>query len=257
MLRLAPTRHFEMVSYSEIPKPDFKIAVLGASGVGKTSLVKSFFREQFAEQHIPTVDDYFGHTVSMDGNRMSLCIVDTSGTYSFPAMRRLAINFCDAYIVVYSVDDPSSFTEAVEILDEVYRLKKSQQGERTIPVCFVANKLDISDEERRITGRQGQDEINSWTGLKGEYLEISARLGFRTERVFFGLLKQMMTTKEKRQLAKRTKYRLQKKMKYVPGYLKKVKNLWSSNGQTTDVKYQKHDAITSHLRASSKNGGTP
>ena len=247
-----------MVTYSEIPKPDFKIAVLGASGVGKTSLVKSFFREQFAEQHIPTVDDYFGHTVSMDGNRMSLCIVDTSGTYSFPAMRRLAINFCDAYIVVYSVDDPSSFTEAVEILDEVYRLKKSQQGERTIPVCLVANKLDISDEERRITGRQGQDEINSWTGLKGEYLEISARLGFSYGACFFSdYWSRWWQQKKKRQLAKRTKYRLQKKMKYVPGYLKKVKNLWSSNGQTTDVKYQKHDAITSHLRASSKNGSSP
>lgn len=202
-----------MVTYFAIPKADFKIAVLGASGVGKTALVKSFFRQQFAEQHIPTVDDYFIHTVLMNGHMLSLCIVDTSGTYSFPAMRRLAVSYCDAFIVVYSIDDPSSFTKAIEYLDEIHRLKKTQLEEKAIPVCFAANKLDLGDEERRITGQQGQDEINNRTDLNGEYLEISARLGFRTQRAFFGILKQMMTSKDQKRLAKRTRKRIQKKVK--------------------------------------------
>ena len=212
-----------MVTCMVNPKADFKIAVLGASGVGKTSLVKSFFREQFAEQHTPTVDDYFCLTVTMDGKKLSLCIVDTSGTYSFPAMRRLAITCCDAFIVVYSVDDPSSFTEAVDILDTIYRLKKSQPGEKlTTPVCLAANKFDLGEVERRITSQQGQDEINTWTDLAVEYLEISARLGFRTERAFFGILKQLIISKETKKVRKRTKHRSHKNTNNVSGYLKKL-----------------------------------
>lgn len=42
-----------------------------------------------------------------------------TGTYQFPAMRRLAINSGDAFILVYSVDDPQSFDDLEQLRETI------------------------------------------------------------------------------------------------------------------------------------------
>lgn len=56
-------------------------------------------------------------------NELRRALLNTrAGTYQFPAMRKLAINSGDAFILVYSVDDPQSFDDLEQlrrtILDE-------------------------------------------------------------------------------------------------------------------------------------------
>lgn len=56
-----------------------------------------------------TVEELHRGEYDMNGMHLTLDILDTSGSLCFPAMRKLAIDNGDAFVLVYSVDSESSF----------------------------------------------------------------------------------------------------------------------------------------------------
>ena len=83
--------------------------VLGSARVGKSSLVGQFWYAAFSPRYRPTVDDI--HAVELDignGINVRLDILDTGGSYAFPAMRSLAIQGADGFILVCAADDADS-----------------------------------------------------------------------------------------------------------------------------------------------------
>lgn len=173
---------------------DHKIAVMGASRVGKTSLLRAFFEQPFVTEHKPTVDDYYVHGMKLDGVYYNVCIADTSGTYSFPVMRRFAISHCRGFIVMYSINDISSFQTAIERLDEIIELLASRY--RRVPVLLVANKLDCNDE-RKISAHEAKDELHIRPQLLSVYTEVSSKTGVGVEGIFQSLINMMQAVKDR------------------------------------------------------------
>lgn len=195
------TKNDDLVS---LPTYTFKICILGAAGVGKTCLVKSFFGNEFVQKHIPTVDDYYVHAISLDGQAYhTTCIIDTSGTYRFPAMQRLAIESSQGFLVLYSLDDVESFHEAIRMLDHIAALKSG--CENKIMVNLVATKLDINCSKRQVSAEMALTEINRRTWINGDYIEVSSKSEFRVSYAFHSLLSNMISecqSKEKKKARK-------------------------------------------------------
>jgi Ras family. len=56
-----------------------------------------------------------------DGAQLTLDILDTSGAYQFPAMRELSISTADAFVLVYAVDDASTWDVVKDLREQVMK----------------------------------------------------------------------------------------------------------------------------------------
>lgn len=49
-----------------------KVVVMGAGGVGKTSIIVQFMEGFFSSTYKPTVEDYYRHTIQLPGENYSV-----------------------------------------------------------------------------------------------------------------------------------------------------------------------------------------
>ncbi|XP_022257047.1 ras-related protein Rap-2a-like [Limulus polyphemus] len=161
-----------------------KLVVLGAGGVGKTSLVVQYLEGFFSSSYKPTVEDCYRHTIQMpDGIFHTVEILDTAGSHHFPAMRELSIRSGRGFVIVFSVDDKQSFHEVTELWNLITKLRGSQ-----VPVILVGNKSDLN-KERKVSEAEAQ-EIAKDVMNNCRYIETSAKYNVNVSQLFVQLLLQ-------------------------------------------------------------------
>lgn len=159
---------------------DYRVAVFGAGGVGKSSLVLRFVRGTFRETYIPTIEDTYRQVISCNKNVCTLQITDTTGSHQFPAMQRLSISKGHAFILVYSITSRQSLEE----LRPIYEIICETKGDvDSIPVMLVGNKCD--DPNREVSIQQGMEQAKAWNCA---FLETSAKTNYNVKELFQDLL---------------------------------------------------------------------
>ncbi|CAL8331045.1 unnamed protein product [Lota lota] len=159
-----------------------RLVMLGAAGVGKSALIKRFLHDHFETKYTRTVEEL--HTLqydTADSGKVRLEILDTSGSYSFPAMRELNIKHSDAFALVYAVDDLESFQEVGRLHEEILTLKKNAL------ITVVGNKADLTENEGRVLFAA---DIMPMVGKEWDssFVEASSLTGINTVGVFLALL---------------------------------------------------------------------
>ena len=97
-----------------------RIVVMGAAKVGKSSIVHQFLYDRFTPKYRKTIEDLHVAEYNLStGASLTLEILDTTGSYEFPAMRALSISNANAFILVYSVGDLESWRRVHELRYEV------------------------------------------------------------------------------------------------------------------------------------------
>ncbi|KAH3761121.1 Ras GTPase [Pelomyxa schiedti] len=160
-----------------------KIVVLGAGGVGKSSIVIQYIQSHFIEEYDPTIEDSYRKQVVVDGSTVMLDILDTAGQEEFSAIRDQYIRTGMGFIVVYAVNSPSSFDEAPTFHEQILRIKDTDQ----VPCVIVGNKIDL-ESERKITTAQGTELAKK---LNAPFFESSAKTRINIEETFTELSRQI------------------------------------------------------------------
>ena len=118
---------------------------MGASKVGKSAIITQFLYNTFTPKYKRTVEDMHRADFDVSGIQLTLDILDTSGSHEFPAMRDLHIQSADAFILVYDVNDESTFTELEALRQQII----DKKGEN-VPIVVVGNKIDLVDGIKQV-----------------------------------------------------------------------------------------------------------
>ncbi|EDW65885.1 ras-related protein Rap-2b [Drosophila novamexicana] len=168
-----------------------KIVVMGAAKVGKTSIITQFLYNTFTTKYKRTIEEMHQGNFSIAGVSLTLDILDTAGSYEFPAMRALSISSADAFILVYDVTDASTFEEVRAIRDQIHETKATT----AVPIVVVGNKVDLLAEDGELREVEyATTESVVTVDWENGFVEASAANNDNITQVFKELLAQAKIT---------------------------------------------------------------
>ncbi|CAH8468744.1 unnamed protein product [Dicrocoelium dendriticum] len=168
-----------------------RVLFLGSAKVGKTSIIRRFLYNAFDPNYTPTVEDTHSQKYIVHDNVVPLLVIDTAGSYYFPAMLRLCIAQANAFVIVFSHDNAASLEQAGHLLNLIksQRLDNNSIPSMTAcsahepndevhtppPITVVCNKSDLPPSDSQVSVSATMDWLTS-NGLKpSQFVYASAK----------------------------------------------------------------------------------
>ncbi|EAY17425.1 Ras family protein [Trichomonas vaginalis G3] len=166
---------------SKLPEANYKIVVVGSSGVGKTSIVQRLVDGIYSEEKQSTVGvEFKTFTITTDSEVAKFSIWDTAGQERFRSVSKAYFRGAAGGILTFALDNQQSFQELDGWLNDLQSLATPNAV-----ILLIGNKLDCN-EGRQITTQEAMDYAQRH-GL--EYLETSAKDGTNVNEAFVRLAK--------------------------------------------------------------------
>ena len=184
----------EILKDSQISQSDnfinFKIIIIGDSGVGQSSLLKRAVQNRFDESYQATIGfEFLLMHYKINELKFKLQIWDTCGQEMYRSLVQGFYRNTSLAIIVYDVNNPKSF-EGLEVWLKDLR----QQTEQEIPIFIVGNK---SDMEKKVPTEDAK--IFSTSNRTKYFAECSARSGYNVKEIFNEAAKQLYESYKKYQ----------------------------------------------------------
>jgi small GTP-binding protein len=154
----------------------FKIVVLGDNSAGKTAFTRNICKNIFGTDTKLTIGvDFFAKQMTVIDSQIKLMLWDIVGEQRFRSLTPYYCTGANAAIIMYDVDNPSSFDHISDWAD-VVRSRRDN-----VPIVLIGSKL--SSEESRSVPRQAgfsaAERFNFST-----YEEICLETGENVDHVF-------------------------------------------------------------------------
>jgi GTPase KRas protein len=128
-------------------REEFKIAVIGAGGAGKSALTIQLIQHDFIKDFDPTIEDSYYLPLSLTDNLVDktvyLEILDTAGQEEFRALRASYMRSCFGFYIVTDCTDAKSLETIKDYVDEILRIRNTDQFP---PAVLVINKIDLKKD---------------------------------------------------------------------------------------------------------------
>jgi small GTP-binding protein len=155
-----------------------KICLVGATGVGKTSLVTRYVRSVFQERYLTTIGVTIDrHDVRYDGRTTQLVIWDLSGEDEFQTVQLAYLRGAAGYVLVTDGTRP----ETIETARSLEARVRAAMG--PMPFVVALNKADLAATWGLRSGDVERLQAGGWILQR-----TSARTGVGVDEMFDGLV---------------------------------------------------------------------
>jgi small GTP-binding protein len=166
-----------------------RIVVVGSGGVGKSSLTLQFMYNDFVVEYEPTKADSYRKDLSIDGDHISLDIMDTAGQEEYVNVRDNYLRAGDGFLCVFSLTERDSFRATRDLREQILRVKSNQPD---IPMILIGNKTDLT-AQRQVSEEEALALALDWNC---KYMETSAKTRLNVENAFYDIARHVMKVKK-------------------------------------------------------------
>ncbi len=178
----------------------FKVVLLGAPAVGKTSLVLRFVENKFKDEYITTLGaDFLIKEIVFEKVKIKvkLLLWDIGGQERWKSIRPTYLTGADGAIIAFDLTRQRTFEEIPRWIED---LRTYCLTDEKVPYVLVGNKHDLESLELR---EVDQEMINEYLRQNTtHYFSTSAKTGENVERMFqiatFEILKRKAELERKR-----------------------------------------------------------
>lgn len=163
-----------------------KVCMIGASGVGKTSLVAKFVHSIFSDKYLTTVGVKIDKkTVRVGEQEVMLMLWDLAGDDDFQRLQTSYLRGTSGYLLVADGTRRVTFEQALEIQTRVAEAVPSA------PFIFALNKADLAPQWEVTAADMEKLSAQGW-----QLLKTSAKEGAGVEEAFADLARKMTAPNE-------------------------------------------------------------
>ena len=174
----------QILTESQISQSDkfinFKLIIIGDSGVGKSSLLKRAVKNTFDENYKETIGfEFLLMHFKVNDLKIKLQIWDTCGQELYRSLVQGFYNNSSLAIIVYNINNKQTFENLNIWLEDL----KKHLTEDT-PVFIIGNKNDL---ERKVSEEEAIKFKNENNIIY--FAECSAKSGYNVKEIFFEVVK--------------------------------------------------------------------
>ena len=165
----------------ESEENNFKIVLVGESGVGKTSIISQFVDQIFEDDlQTSTGGSFSSKTLTFNnGKTIKLEIWDTAGQERYRALTKIFYKNALAAVLVYDITRKQSFEE----LKNYWINQIKESAPENIILAIAANKSDLLDREQ-----VNEDEARNFAKENNAlFYETSAKNSIGVNELFIGI----------------------------------------------------------------------
>ena len=160
---------------------DKKICMMGAPGVGKTSLVRRFVDSVFSEKYLSTIGAKIDRkTVAVDDDLLNLMLWDLQGEERYEWVRLQYLRGASGYILVADGTRPETLETAIGLQENAANRALG------LPFILCLNKADLWGQWAISATQQEWLKERGWS-----VLQTSAQSGDSVETAFLTLTEKM------------------------------------------------------------------
>ncbi|HWR17489.1 MAG TPA: Rab family GTPase [Terriglobales bacterium] len=159
-----------------------KICMVGAFGVGKTSLVSRFVHSIFSEKYQTTVGVKIDKKqLTIDGEEVTLVLWDLAGEDALTTVKPAHLRGASGYLLVIDGTRKSTLDVAISLQ------QRAREAVGDAPFIVVINKADVQE-----SWEIKDADLGSLTALGWDVVRASAKNGEAVEYIFLEIAKQML-----------------------------------------------------------------
>jgi len=164
-----------------------KLCILGPGGVGKSCILLRLTRNIFADYLDSTIEDSHRHVITVDGQIVTLDVLDTAGQEEFDGLRAAWYRKKDGFLLVFALDNPAGLGGLEKFYHEVSNFYEAG-GSDSPPILVAANKSDkVTAAESEDLWLKAEKYSKEWKAI--DLMRTSAKTGLNIEATFANLVR--------------------------------------------------------------------